>query len=101
LTVLDVVEREKLADNIRARGDELVRGLTRLIGTRGIKAVRGYGGLVGVELESEEAASAVARLADAGLILIPAANRTLRFLPPLNVTADEIAEGLAIVEKAL
>jgi acetylornithine/N-succinyldiaminopimelate aminotransferase len=101
LTVLDVVEREKLADNIRARGDELVRGLTRLIGTHGIKAVRGYGGLVGVELESEEAASAVARLADAGLILIPAANRTLRFLPPLNVTADEIAEGLVIVEKAL
>ena len=55
LTVLDVVEREKLADNIRARGDELVHGLTRLIGTHGIKAVRGYGGLVGVELESEGA----------------------------------------------
>jgi acetylornithine aminotransferase/acetylornithine/N-succinyldiaminopimelate aminotransferase len=101
LAVLDVVEREKLADNIRARGDELVAGLTQLIGTHGVKAVRGYGGLVGFEMESGEAAPVVARLTDAGLILIPAANRTVRVLPPLNVTADEVAECLAIIKKVL
>jgi acetylornithine/N-succinyldiaminopimelate aminotransferase len=101
LTVLDVVEREKLAANIRARGDELLAGLNKMIGTHGIKAVRGYGGLIGVELENEEPAIAAARLAEAGLILIPAANKTLRFLPPLNVTAGEIAEALGIFEKAL
>ena len=37
LTVMDVVEREKLADNIRARGDELKQGLGALVGSRGIK----------------------------------------------------------------
>ena len=52
-------------------------------------------------MESEEAAPVVARLTEAGLILIPAANRTVRVLPPLNVTADEMAEALAIIEKAL
>jgi acetylornithine aminotransferase/acetylornithine/N-succinyldiaminopimelate aminotransferase len=101
LTVLDVVERENLADNIRARGDQLIAGLNKLVGTHGIKTVRGFGGLVGFELENEEAASAVARLTQAGLILIPAANRTVRVLAPLNATAAEIAEGLGIIEKVL
>jgi acetylornithine/succinyldiaminopimelate/putrescine aminotransferase len=45
--------------------------------------------------------SVVSRLTQAGLILIPAANNTVRFLPPLNVTAEEIAEALRIVEKSL
>jgi acetylornithine/N-succinyldiaminopimelate aminotransferase len=96
LTVLDVVEREKLADNIRARGDELKRGLDALVGTRGIREIRGYGGLIGL-VGSDEPAKMVARLTQAGLILIPAANNTVRFLPPLNVTASEVAEALQIV----
>jgi acetylornithine aminotransferase len=100
LTVLDVVEREKLADNIRARGEELKKGLQALIGIKGITEVRGYGGLVGMVV-SDEPGAVVTKLAQAGLILIPAANKTVRFLPPLNVTAEEIAEALRIVEKTL
>ena len=101
LTVMDVVERENLADNIRARGDELIAGLGKFVGVRGVKAVRGYGGLVGFEMENEEAAPVVARLTEAGLITIPAANKTVRVLPPLNVTAEEIGEALAIIEQVL
>ena len=100
LTVLDVVERERLMDNIRARGEELLAGLKKLVGQK-IEAVRGFGGLVGFQLKDEEAPPAVARLTAAGLILIPAANRTVRILPPLNVTAAEVAEALAIIEQAL
>jgi len=100
LTVLDVVEREKLADNIRARGEELKQGLQKLAAGHGIKEVRGYGGLIGMVL-AEEPAAVVARLTKAGLILIPAANNTVRFLPPLNVTAEEIAEALRIVQESL
>jgi len=100
LTVLDVVEKEKLADNIRARGEQLKQGLQALVGTRGIKEVRGYGGLIGLVSEDKPAA-VVLKLTHAGLILIPAANKTVRFLPPLNVTAEEIAEALAIVTKSL
>ena len=100
LVILDVVEREKLADNIRARGAELKKGLEALVGTGGIKDVRGFGGLIGMVV-AEEPASVVAKLARAGLILIPAANNTVRFLPPLNVTAEEISEALRIVKEAL
>ena len=100
LAILDVVEREKLAENIYARGEQLKRGLQALVGTRGIKEVRGYGGLVGLIVEDEPSA-VVAKLTKAGLILIPAANHAVRFLPPLNVTAEEIAEALRIVEETL
>ena len=99
LTVLDVIEREKLADNIRARGEELKQALQPLVG-KSIKEVRGHGGLIGIVIEGEPAA-AVAKLTAAGLILIPAANNTVRFLPPLNVTAEEIAEALRIVKATL
>ena len=100
LTVLDVVEKEKLADNIFARGEQLKLGLQKLVGSHGIKEVRGYGGLVGMIVE-EEPSAIVAKLTKAGLILIPAANHAVRFLPPLNVTAEEIAEALRIVEETL
>ena len=101
LTVLDVVAKEKLMENIRARGEQITQGLQALVGTQGVKEVRGYGGLIGLVMESEEPGPVVARLTQAGLILIPAANKTVRFLPPLNVTAEEISEALAIVAKSL
>ena len=100
LTVLDVIEREKLADNIRTRGDELKRGLQALIGTSGIKEVRGYGGLLGIVIEGDPAA-VVAKLTLAGVILIPAANNTVRFLPPLNIAPEEVVEALRIVKENL
>jgi len=100
LAILDVVKKEKLDANIYARGEQLIQGLQKLVGTRGIKEVRGYGGLVGIVTE-DEPGFIVSKLSNAGLIVIPAANKTTRFLPPLNVTADEIAEALRIVEAAL
>jgi acetylornithine/N-succinyldiaminopimelate aminotransferase len=100
LTVLDVVEREMLADNIRTRGDELKRGLEALVGTQGIREIRGYGGLIGM-VGNDEPGKIVARLTQAGLILIPAANNTVRFLPPLNVTTEEVANALRIVRDTL
>jgi len=100
LAILDVVEREKLADNIYARGEQLRQGLHKLAAQHSIKEVRGYGGLIGMVV-AEEPGVVVAKLTKAGLILIPAANGVVRFLPPLNVTAEEIAEALRIVEETL
>jgi acetylornithine/N-succinyldiaminopimelate aminotransferase len=78
LTVLDVVEREKLADNIRARGEELKRGLRR-------SSARGASRKCGATADSSAWCRAENRppssrgWTKAGLILIPAANNTVRF----------------------
>jgi acetylornithine/N-succinyldiaminopimelate aminotransferase len=100
LTILDVVEKEKLMDNIRTRGDELKRALSALVGTRGIKEIRGYGGLIGMVM-AEDPAGAVAKLTKGGLLTVAAANNVVRFLPPLNVTSEEITEAVRIVSEVL
>ncbi len=102
LTVLDVIKNEKLDANIWARGEQLRAGLEKLIagGKHLITEVRGFGGMVGMIVEGDPAA-VVVKLTEAGLILIPAANHAVRFLPPLNVSREEIVEALAIVEQTL
>ncbi|MDX8407663.1 MAG: hypothetical protein R8L58_04685, partial [Mariprofundaceae bacterium] len=47
---------------------------------------------------SIEVAPVVAACRDAGGLVLPAGPRVLRILPPLNVSAAEIAEALAIFE---
>ena len=101
LAVLDTVEHEHLVANARAQGERLLAGLAE-IATRHeqVRAVRGLGLIAGLEL-SGEAAPAVSACRDAGLLLLSAGPKVLRFLPPLNVSADEIDEALAIVDRCL
>ncbi|MEM6884501.1 MAG: aspartate aminotransferase family protein [Verrucomicrobiota bacterium] len=102
LAVIREVESQNLCENIAAQGNYLVEQLNQKVGAGMIKAVRGCGGLIGMELESEvDLAELWSKLMKSGLLLVPAANHTLRWLPPLNVTREEIREALDILEKHL
>jgi predicted acetylornithine/succinylornithine family transaminase len=65
-----------------------------------VRAVRGRGLILGLELEIE-GAKIVERCMAEGLLLNCTANRVLRFVPPLTITSKEIARGLAILENVL
>lgn len=102
LAVIHEVETQGLAENITAQGKYLIEQLSRYVGHGTIREVRGCGGLVGMELEADiDLADFREKLMRSGLLLAPAANHTLRWLPPLNVTRSEIQEGLDILEKYL
>jgi 4-aminobutyrate aminotransferase-like enzyme len=47
------------------------------------------------------AGTVVAKALDAGLLLCSAGNHTVRLLPPLVATREELAAGLAILEDVL
>ena len=110
LKVLDVIQRDQLADNARTQGEFLIDGLLRLAAKfpQVLTTVRGLGLMVGFELKPDIAAFAanektpsiqfVNRLHEAGLLAIPAGNQVLRLLPPLNLRRHEAEEGLAIIE---
>lgn len=110
LKVMEVIQRDKLADNARAVGALLKSELERLAAKfpHVIKTVRGLGLMLGVELatgipgfaHSERPASIqfVNRLHEAGLLAIPAGNHVLRLLPPLNLSRREAEEGIQIIE---
>ena len=114
LAVLDVIQREKLANNARQVGDYLKAGSRKLAQKYPglIRDVRGLGLMLGIELKpgipnlpGDANKTQAARVADllhaAGLLTIPAGAQILRFLPPLNLRQSEAEEGLKIVEPVL
>jgi acetylornithine/N-succinyldiaminopimelate aminotransferase len=66
----------------------------------GVSRVTGLGMMIGVSLKEKNAKDAVKNALELGLIALTAKDR-IRLLPPLNITYDEINEGLAILEKAI
>jgi acetylornithine/succinyldiaminopimelate/putrescine aminotransferase len=101
LAVVQTVEEENLAAHAAAMGEILQAGLRELGHHAGaITAVRGRGLLVGADLD-REAAPVVDACRARGLLVNGVQPRTLRFAPPLVVTAAEIREALAILEQAL
>jgi acetylornithine aminotransferase/acetylornithine/N-succinyldiaminopimelate aminotransferase len=109
LKIFEVIERDRLADNVRNLGDWLMTELLKLKAEfpRVISEVRGLGFLIGIELadgipafaNSKKAPSLqmVNRLHEAGLLTIPSGLRVFRLLPALNLTRSEASEGLAII----
>jgi acetylornithine/N-succinyldiaminopimelate aminotransferase len=115
LKVLEIIERDKLADNAREQGEWLMRQLQRLMAEnpRAITAVRGLGLIVGFELApkadlpafsaSEKTASIqfVTRLHDLGVLTIPSGDRVVRLLPPLTLTRTQAGEGISAIERVV
>jgi 4-aminobutyrate aminotransferase-like enzyme len=106
LATIDVLTAPGFLDNVAARGTQLIDGLRefqQLDPT--MRHVRGRGLMVATEFESSERAIAVVEhcLREHHVILMNAGTRrrTIRWIPPLIVTAAEISEGLAAFESAL
>ena len=104
LKVLEIIEREGLLENARLQGARLRDGLPALNSPR-LREVRAVGLMIGFELDdpgdTNVAIPFVKRLIAAGLLAIPAGERVIRLLPPLNVTAGEVGEALEKIGRAL
>jgi len=104
LAVLDVIKSEHLLDNVRAMGARLMEALREVIRDTGWhhSTVRGLGLMIGWELpEGFVARDLVMALQSDGLLVIPAGDRVVRFLPPLNVSAAEIDAAIGIVRRTV
>jgi acetylornithine/N-succinyldiaminopimelate aminotransferase len=99
------INTPELLANVRARGEQLVSGLQAMDPDgRWFASVRGRGlmqGAVMQDAHAERGAEVLDAAADAGLLLLTAGGGVLRFVPALNITADELAEGLARLSVAL
>jgi 4-aminobutyrate aminotransferase len=113
LAVLDEIRERGLVANAAARGAELTAGLREIAATDGrIGDVRGPGLMIGVELVRDRATrepdgatceAVLQRCADEGLLLLSCGvqHNVIRWIAPLDVTSEEIAEALAIFGRAL
>lgn len=108
LATQKVIREEGLVENSQVMGARLENGLKSLQAnyTDMIRDVRGLGCMIGVEFQENVAPGTSKALSQAcfrnGMILLPASVfPTVRFIPPLTVTKEEVDMGLDIFEKSL
>jgi acetylornithine/N-succinyldiaminopimelate aminotransferase len=101
LEFLQIIEDEKLLQNVRVRGEELRAGLQALARKFDfIREVRAEGLMIGVQL-AVEGAPFVAEAAKRGLLINCTHDYIIRLLPPFIVTRAQVREFLKLFEAVL
>jgi acetylornithine/succinyldiaminopimelate/putrescine aminotransferase len=111
LEVLAVIEEEGLLENARTLGAYAKNAIVALASPL-IAEVRGLGLMLGIELAADFAARAgcgkrppslwmIDRLHEAGMLAVPSGANTIRWLPPLNVTREEVTQAVDIFARVL
>jgi L-lysine 6-transaminase len=101
---LEIVQEDRLVDNARVVGDHLLRGLSGVQADLGgiMSNARGRGLMIAFDLPTPELRKkAHETLIANGLLLLTCGPRSIRFRPPLNLTAGEADTALEIVRKSL
>jgi len=113
LATMDVLREENLLENARAQGGYMLEVLRELEAESPIVGdVRGVGLMIAVEFvkpgtDKEPNTAAVRRILEraleGGLLLYPCGHwtQTIRLIPPLTVTREQVDEGLAIFRRAV
>ncbi len=92
-----IMEKDGLLDNAAKVGAHLKAGLEKaLAGKPGVKEIRGFGLMLGVELD-KPCGVLTNRCAEAGLLISVTADSVVRMVPPLIMTIAEADEVLSIV----
>ena len=94
--VVEAIDDELLAA-VAERGTQLSSGVAAL---PGVVATRGRGLMLGADLD-RPAGPVAATALELGLVVGTAGERTLRFVPPLTITAAELDQGLSLLGEVL
>lgn len=98
-TVLDIMARDGLPMRAAVLGERLLAGLRKaLVAHPGVRAVRGQGLMVGIELDRDCKALVGRALTEQRLLITVTRDTTIRLLPPLicnEVQIDEIVRRVA------
>lgn len=115
VTVLDVVQRDRLTEQAVTRGEHLRDGLISLQQRyECVGDVRGRGLLLGLEIVSDRKTKApgfelgarvmeeaMQRGLSMNIVKLPGMGGVFRIAPPLTVSTDEIDQGIAIMSDAI
>ncbi|HFC08876.1 MAG TPA: aspartate aminotransferase family protein [Chloroflexi bacterium] len=105
VATLDVLQSEGLVENAAARGEQLVAGLRAIQAKHGVIGdVRGLGLMVATEFADAATAKAVQKAClEENLLLLTCGTygNVIRWIPPLVVKEEEVAEALSIFERAV
>jgi acetylornithine/N-succinyldiaminopimelate aminotransferase len=102
LAVLDVIERDNLLQKVQTNGAAWKQQLEQLVKEfpRQLKAVTGRGYMLGLLLQ-DAPAPYVTAFREAGLLAPLAGTNTVRLLPPLIATREQLDRATAIIRSVL
>jgi ornithine carbamoyltransferase len=98
LAVLDTIEHQDILDHTTRVGAFLAESLRQL---PGVVEVRGAGLILGAVLDRPVAREIVRKCFDRRLIINATDDLTLRFVPPLIITEEQVAQAMAILAEAM
>jgi predicted acetylornithine/succinylornithine family transaminase/N-acetyl-ornithine/N-acetyl-lysine deacetylase len=99
LAALDILEREALPERAATLGARALERL-RAVRTPLIRAVRGRGLLLGIEL-NQRAQPYLEALCERGVLALQAGPNVIRLLPPLVITEEQLEWVLNAIEEVL
>jgi predicted acetylornithine/succinylornithine family transaminase len=90
-----------LLATIRAHGEWLGHALNRLADqSGGVRGVRGAGLIWGIDVQ-EQASAIIGRARALGLLVLSAGDHTIRLLPPLTISRDQLSLGVSLLAEAI
>lgn len=99
--IMDTVLAPGFLEDVKAKGEYLQTGLAALSRHYQLGAVRGRGLLVALDLKRDMAEFIADRARDAGLLLNAPRPQTLRFMPALTISFEEIDTMLKLLDETL
>ena len=99
--VLDLFEEKHIIDNVETVGSYLEKRLEELVGKYDIIETRRGMGLMQGLVFTQPVGSIIQKALDAGLVLINAGEKIIRFIPPLVITKEHVDEMIDILESCL
>ena len=101
IAVLDQVAKPEFLANINKAGAHLQSKLLQLSSEFGLGTTRGSGLLIALDLDNQNGPAIVDKALENGLLLNAPRPDSLRFMPALNVSIDEIDEAVSILDLVL
>lgn len=99
LVVLSKLSAPDCMSEILRKG-EMIRSAVMAAAPRAVKGVRGKGLMLGFQVEGAPA-DYLKAAAERGLLILTAGSDTVRLLPPLTVSDDELERGIALLIEVL
>lgn len=97
LEVANRVSNSEFLSEVAKKGEYIKSKLSTI---SGVAEVRGMGMMIGIVLEKDNAKEVAAKCVKNGLLVLTA-KTLIRFLPPLNISTEEIDKGLEIFSSCI
>jgi len=101
IETMETIFKEELLSAVDEKGELIVTELqNRLADLSIIKNIRGLGLMIGIEC-TVPVTTLISECRENGLIVLPAGEKVIRLLPPLNISKEELQNGIDILSKVI